>query len=71
MSGLESSRTVKVVVTMNEDYAGKLERAIQRALTAFQHLDGPRREQLVSNSTVDYLLALRTAIINQLPEEKA
>ena len=65
---LKASREVTISVTMDEAYAGKLERSLLRALTAVEKINGEAYDQLVNTGTVDDLVSLRTVIIDQLPK---
>lgn len=63
---LKASREVTITVTMDETYAGKLERSLIRVLTAVENTNGAVYDQLVNKGTVDDLISLRTVIIDQL-----
>jgi hypothetical protein len=67
---LKVKRRGTVVVTMDDEYAGKVWRSLGRAMDALGHMDQQeqRYEQLVNTGTIDDLLALRTAIINVMPD---
>lgn len=63
---LKASREVTINVTMDETYAGKLERSLLRVLTAVEKNNGAVYDQLVNTGTVDDLVSLRTVILDQL-----
>lgn len=65
---LKASREVTITVTMDEEYAGKLERSLLRVLTAVEKNNSEVYDPLVNTGTVDDLISLRQVINEQLPE---
>lgn len=67
-SALESSCEITITIKMSEEYAAKLERSLGRIMQAAgDHLAPERYTPLVNTATIDHLLALRMAIVKQLP----
>jgi hypothetical protein len=53
-----------VTIKLSEGYAGELERALTRVLTALDHpsMEAARRSELAHTGTLERLLALKTAL---------
>lgn len=68
MALLNAKREMIITVSMDEEIAVKIGRALTRLLTAVDHLSDPRmRTELVNDGTIDAAVALRTAISDQMP----
>lgn len=64
---LTASRELMITVTMDEETARKMGAAIQRLLSAVDHLEPGARNHLVNTGTIDAALAMRMSIEGQLP----
>lgn len=66
---MKATRESTYTVTLNAEEAGKLSRALNRALTATEHMTPARRGQLVNTGTIDQLLALRMVLVSAGAED--
>lgn len=67
MAGLKVKRETMITISMEEETARTMSRAMNRLLTSVDHLDTARRTQLVNTGTIDAVLAMRMAIEQELP----
>lgn len=66
---VQITKKVTYTVTMEAEEAGKLSRALMRALTATEHMTPARRGQLVNTGTIEQLLALRMVLVSAGAED--
>jgi hypothetical protein len=67
VTGLQVKRESMITITMDEDTAGTMTRALGRMLSSVDHMTPERRTWLINLGTVDAVLALQMAIMQELP----
>lgn len=69
---MKVKRKIKYTVELDQRDADRVVDALGKALTGLGALDSadyPVYSKLVSNGVIDRLLALKTMIVNQIPDE--